>query len=310
MIFYGARSGRRHVRARPLQVQADAARPQDHPYLIRCAIPWRPPPRLLTTCAGPCRGDILEAAFDAAASAARGPGRPPPAAASGRPFEAAHLAVPYQADQMVQECVGMAVLGAPDRLACAAAHKAAVDALFKRFGDDTLASRRMSVLGATEGPWKERLAVFRAMLESALDAARSVRAGKPPGTRPRIPNRRPPLMRRSWPPPWGVRASRAVRRRTAFDAAAAATLEAAARNPRPPGAADALDGAIAAALPGPAREDNPAEAASEVAGRAREGRRGAGRRDGPPDHPGGPLRGDHLRGPQDLPSGAALCVRL
>ena len=214
-------------------------------------------------------GDILEAAFDAAASAVRGR-----ASSSGSrlraAFKAAHLAVPYQADQMVQECVGMAVLGAPDRLACAAAHKAAVDALFKRFGDDTLASRRMSVLGATEGPWKERLAIFRAMLESALDAARSVRAGTSRYAAPYT-EQEASFDAEKLASTLGVRASRAVRRRTAFDAAAAATLEAAALNPRPPGAADALDGAIAAALPGPARGANPAEAASEVAGMAREG---------------------------------------
>ena len=128
------------------------------------------------------------------------------------------------------------------------------------------------------------------MLESALDAARSVRAGTSRYAAPYT-EQEASFDAEKLASTLGVRASRAVRRRTAFDAAAAATLEVAARNPRPSGAADTLDGAIAAALPGPARGANPAEAASEVAGRARENAVARAAETAPPDHPGGPLRG-------------------
>lgn len=218
-------------------------------------------------------GDALTGAFEAAAETASGRA----GGTAGRlreAFDAAYRAVPSTACQAVRESVGMAILGAPDLLASTAVHKAAVDALFKRFGYDTIPSPWKGVIAITDtvaDRSEGRLAVFGAMRDAAAEAARSVRDGTCRYVSPTT-EQEASFDAEGLASILAVRASRAVRRQTALDAAIAATLKATGRNPPVAGETDRWDGALAAALAEAVREGaDQADVSSEVADLARAG---------------------------------------
>lgn len=218
-------------------------------------------------------GDALAEAFEAAAETTSG--RAGGAAGHFREaFEAAYRAVPSTACQAVRESVGVAILGAPDLLASTAAHKAAVDALFRRFGGNAIPSAQKGAIAITdtvENQWEGRLTVFQAMRDAAAEAAQSVRDGVSKYTSP-ITEREASFDAEELASILAMRASRAVRCQTALDAASAATLKAAARNPLIVRGTDrwgeALAAALAEAVQGGA---HPADVSLEVADLARVG---------------------------------------